>query len=375
MIVSILIGYYSFYDYDFNIPFQYNHTLMLQDLNSTLPIILIMFLGFFLGSKLQRSRNRTYDAAVIKSKLGVKIRFTNIILIRSDFMYIVLSISILLYFFYFPMVSSHVGSFRDLDDARIIGGKENLPLLFMILIFSLLSRYRFISLIICISACVCIGWFNGSRSALIPLLYPLILTLVSNKKYLLLPSLLIVIYFYVFIFLARSEMDKFNLLAFIDVIQSVPQEIYYIIIQTVGYLTAFSILHFVYCVKLMPGEFYVKDLIYSITPIPSSLIPIEVDTSLWRVDTFRPLGGVYEIYSVSPFAMFIFFVLLGFIFKGADEIKSRITSLFFLPLSFFILVFSFQYSLRGVQWFIYLYCFVLVLIYRKEKNVTLSNKF
>ncbi|MGY5818686.1 hypothetical protein [Vibrio cincinnatiensis] len=218
----------------------------------------------------------------------------------------------------------------------------------------------------CACLAVLVAWFNGSRAALILSFSMLLLALDKKKAVNIIFALLFFIWNYCFVFSSRGIFDKNSYEAFFMASIDAFSSSWELTSNTIGYITAFSIYHFATTITSNNDNFGVLDLIYSLTPIPSYLMPYKPDVSDWRLDVFRPLGGVYELFSVSPVSFLVFFFFLGFLFATADIVVLGKKKMLFLLLSLFIVVFLFQYNLRGVQWFLYAYAFLVIIL--KEKK-------
>ncbi|MFA0409015.1 hypothetical protein AB4505_12595, partial [Vibrio splendidus] len=146
------------------------------------------------------------------------------------------------------------------------------------------------------------AWFDGSRASLLPLL-GILFVLISNKNKLqFLMVLLIQIYIFLLAISSRSVdlLGKFSFEQYYYVNLIIFKNLIDIFKEVLSYMTAFSVMHFSFVIN--EGKYFsLKDLLYSTLPIPSFILNklITIDSNSWRVDLYRPLGGLGQLYSAN----------------------------------------------------------------------------
>ena len=122
----------------------------------------------------------------------------------------------------------------------------------------------------------------------------------------------------------------------------------------VNYFFAFSYLHFFYSLENYFGNFGWADMLYSVTPAPSRIMPYSVDPSEWRIDVYRPVGAQASVFQLSILPYIALHVAYGFLARRAKYIRSKSIIAFVSLLLVLSFAASFQYHLRAVQWFFWL---------------------
>ncbi|MFG6524506.1 hypothetical protein [Sulfitobacter sp. M23508] len=121
-----------------------------------------------------------------------------------------------------------------------------------------------------------------------------------------------------------------------------------------NYFFAFSYLHFFYALDNYFGNFGWADMLYSLAPAPSAIMPYSVDPSGWRIDVYRPVGAQASVFQLSILPYVVLHVAYGFIARRAKYIQSKSIVAFVSLLLVLSFAASFQYHLRSVQWFFWL---------------------
>lgn len=203
---------------------------------------------------------------------------------------------------------------------------------------------------------------DGTRSAIIPLII-LILWFAGHKQYTKLFFASITTAFTIGLvfygrFLARGN-DFQDLLFMIEFIVNN---------FSISYFSAYSWLHFLFAIEQFKGNFSLSDMWYSITPVPSSLLPYSPDTSLWRLDAYRPLGAQASLYLLGLIPWIFFNLVIGFVLGLATKIDNAVIRILVFGVIFLTFASSFQYNLRSVQWFLWFAIGAVVLV-RKNKFI------
>lgn len=347
------------------IPFGYEHLIEFNDLKYSLPIIWSLFI--FLSVKIYYSfkfkdnkrESRHIDFGPNKFKFGFSLfRVKKINLIS-----ILIQLLLIFYFLckiYFNYSSSSKG---DIIIFRVLVGKESLVLLFIQSLILFLSRgfVKFIVFWGALFVALLFAWIDGSRSSLLPLSLWM-LYLFSNKR-VVLSFIVLLIQFFIYFLTAKARYinDKLDINLFLDAIYSAIQTSFDGFFGLISYVFGYSILHFIYVSKTELGLFTFNDLLYSVIPLPSSLNPLTVDVTLWRVDRYRPMGALSEVFRVSPIFLYVHFFLLGILSSKLDRMGDIYLRAFSLPIFTLVCVMMFQYHLRAVMWFVILLLIMLVL--------------
>lgn len=210
--------------------------------------------------------------------------------------------------------------------------------------FSALSVF----LVVCNSALF--AFFNGSRAAVLPVAIIFMYFAISRRTapaaFLFCVTIAIFFASMAGRIVVSSYQFEWGSIASLGVLESA--------ISGLHYFTTFSAMHASYAVDFSRDVFGWRELIYSLTPIPSSVISPPSSSDLWRIDMYRPLGGQAEMWGISPVVNLLFAVSIGYWMCRADRIQDiRLVVLIksLLALSFCI---SFQYGLRTIQWFFWI---------------------
>ena len=357
---NTLAGYFisisAIYSDSLEIVFGYDELMDLSDLlQYSWPLIMGAFL-FTLSYKLSFNRQGIllYDQFAYHP---IKRKKTNKGII--DFICIYVQITLIMYVLTKLVInSSMIISHQSI--LRYLSGKENylLMLIQSIIIFYASAKIRPLVIVGALFISIIFAWFSGTREAIIPIAALLLYSLQANRKINVFLYIIVLLYIYSFVGISRANYEKFDLYIFVD---SLSLAFYALIETTFGFLNytfGYSVMHFSYVNMTGLGVFTTNDLIYSLTPIPSSFLP-EVDTSLWRVDVFRPMGAYSELYRVSPFSYFLFVIFLGGLAKYINNIPTKIVKLILLIIFSLLTIMLFQYGLRTNLWFIVLIIMVI----------------
>ena len=234
-----------------------------------------------------------------------------------------------------------------------------------------LQKRRMFTLAIIVNVLIAleVAWFEGSRASLIfPSVY--LFFGISNKKiFVSISSFLFVWWLLLLTMVARRINDK-SLISFLDTSASVLSQFVTgeLVLGSLSYIIHFSAVHLVYAYVYGTGVFRWNDFWYSITPIPSFMHWLEVDPSLWRVDRYRPMGGMAETLTLSLPLFFCFCAFFGVLVARISKVprnEFRFISFGILLISFMV---SFQYGLRQAQWLIFLTLIVVFVSRLKIHN-------
>jgi hypothetical protein len=239
---------------------------------------------------------------------------------------------------------------------------------FLLLLVTLLALINFekrrfykISFLFVILTAILYAVIDGSRAALLPFIFAIFFSLIRKNKKLFFYSSFFIICILVLIATGRVMSRQYSR----DLI-----DLYLLIEATsnlnLSYFFSFSYLHLFTVNNEFQSGFSFKDFLYSITPIPSSLIPYSPDTSNWRLDVYRPIGAQGSLLYQSLFLFNFFHLILGFIGERIKYIKGNIIASAVFILLALTFVVSFQYNLRSIQW--YLWFAIIILIFSKKIN-------
>lgn len=244
------------------------------------------------------------------------------------------------------------------SDGRFLGGKESyLVLLIQASIPLVLWKrpvLRWYSIFMCFSVGFLFSWIDSSRAGVLPLAGVLFASIATRHKILTAIATILAILFYVFSVSARVFQDRVSFDFFASYLSYFDEYFFDIVYGALSYLTSFSIMHFAYVVDSNSGTFGVGDLLYSLTPLPSVFWGVPFETELWRVDQFRPMGAIAEMFRVSWLIVVLFFFSMGFMAKRIDTATMPGVKLITLSIFVLIAITMYQYSLRTVQWYLYL---------------------
>ncbi|HDY8159462.1 TPA: hypothetical protein RQL00_004111 [Vibrio vulnificus] len=354
-----------------NIPFGYDDNLVVDDFLYMYPICISTL--FFIGGYI----------FVRDKSIGIHAKPNPVNFSKSAFSFgVIKKVNLYLLFFQvlmlFYWVSKIISNYDEIQNSniiifRVLVGKETLFLLFVQAMLPLAAKglfrptFSFFSLFVALS----FAWFDGSRAALIPLSLLMLTNLALNRK--LAFGLLLMLQFFIYFFIANSRYvdDKLNFNLLLNTISESILNVQDGFFGLIAYTFGYSILHFIATTKNELGNFTFSDLLYSIIPLPSSLIPINVNVELWRVDAFRPMGAVSELYRVSSFALYLFFFGLGGLVKKLDTMNIFLLKAITMPIFLMVTIFIFQYHLRAVMWFL----FLLVLLVFLDKHLIKKRNF
>jgi hypothetical protein len=345
------------------VPFGYDESITLVDFNYLLPIlvgVLIFNFAYILTfRKLQAVLNPKLDIKYgnLKWRFSFKIKKKHLILIV---------IQVLLLIYWSSKIFLNYTNQQNNDSVvifRVLVGKESFFLLFLQSVLPVVAYgiTRSYLLLTSLFVALLFAWFDGTRSALLPLSLVMLSSFNIRNKTKLFSITTLQIYIYIFSAHSRYINDKLNLDNLTNtIIDSFVQGVDGVF-GLLGYVFGYSLLHYIATTKNELGQFQLLDLVYSLTPLPSKLIPINIDTSLWRVDQYRPMGAIAELSRVSNLFTYIFFFILGGLAKRLDGMSNDYIKSLSLPVFFLICVSMFQYHLRALQWFIILqFSFILL---------------
>ncbi|EGQ7828673.1 hypothetical protein [Vibrio parahaemolyticus] len=356
-----------------NIPFGYDDNLVVGDFFYMYPICISTL--FFIGGYIF-VRDKSISIHVKSNPVSFSKSAFSFGVIKKVNLYL-LFVQILMLFYW---VSKIISNYDEIQNSniiifRVLVGKETFFLLFIQAMLPLAAKglfrsiFSFFSLFVALS----FAWFDGSRAALIPLSLLMLTNLALNRK--LTFSLLLMLQFFIYFFVANSRYvdDKLNFNLLLNTISESILNVQDGFFGLIAYTFGYSILHFIATTKNELGNFTSSDLLYSIIPLPSSLIPINVNVELWRVDAFRPMGAVSELYRVSSFALYFFFFGLGGLVKKLDTMNIFLLKAITMPIFSMVTIFIFQYHLRAVMWFLFLLMLLVFLDKYLIKKRKLNN--
>jgi len=365
-VISLLLAVLSLTTDAVNIAFDYNEYFTIDSFFPYAVLVAGLMLAFLHGYVSKKVRIN----AIVNHKKKIKIYSSN----ATILIFLALQLLIIIYYGH-KLYLAHSGAVNYLstDDARIVGGKESYILLLLQSIIPIVVWrvyfLRMASIFVCTAIGFIFSWIDASRAGLIPLSALPILYIINNNKSHTFVILVIESFFYILSVIGRTFQDRFSIDFAASIISLMLENFFELFMNSLSYLTAFSIMHSAYVIDNASGEFGLSDFIYSITPIPTFLWPIDFNTDLWRVDQFRPMGSVAEMFRVSPILAFLYFWLLGRLARNIDTIQNQGFRVLQICLFFLICVVSYQYSLRTVQWLIYLSILVNVIAKIKEQKI------
>lgn len=332
------------------VPFNYDQVISCTEFRASIwtlilqPIVLIV--GYKLSPRFTRHSRKSVNTPAIKLTDNMR-RFASFFILASATYFTVKILTTE------PVLINSI--------LRTLNGKESILLtlassgaIFALATYNRLSVFLY-ALALYISFLFC--WLDGSRTGLLPIAAVTLAKFGNRQIFGFVANVFVLGVLSALMFIARLNTDRsldFLLNSFGSLGAQV-ENIYFLF----SYLTAFSALHFL--VVIDSGfTFSRSDLIYSILPIPASIIGSSIDPASWRLDPYRPFGAIAELYLFAPAASYAFLGFLGVIGKAVDSTSTpsvmRLLQLFFLT----TLALSFQYHLRTVQWFVYLILILLM---------------
>jgi len=327
--------------------------------------LISIIVGYFIFKNLLRAKKSSSKEKVYRLEERVMLLALQYIIL----LYFIIS----LYFFQ----NSDAGFTPHLAP-RTLSTKSSQVLVMMATIISIIiSNYKGINIlskfnIMCIV--VIFSWIEGSRTALIPLIVYTIYSMYNKKLLNVLTCFVLIIFVYNLSISGRVAFDK-GMWSFIDTLLNVAESSVLLNFEY-SYIFQFSYLHFMYTIDYADPVFSVSDLLFSIIPIPSSMHFIDADPDQWRIDIYRPFGGMAEIFTVGYFYYVMYNLIIGGIAGIIDKDDNKIFKTIAMGIIIFAFVSSFQYGMRTVQWFIYGGVIVIVfykathmLIYRRGRGM------
>lgn len=211
------------------------------------------------------------------------------------------------------------------------------------------------------------AWLDGTRGAILPFLVYTYYYASQRKWGLALSMALIGAFLFILSVSSRWIGDK----SIDSLLVVVGESVSSLSSIRFSYLFQFSYLHLMYVIDQAPYQFDLNDLLFSIIPLPSSFHFFSADPDLWRVDLYRPMGAMGELFIFSPIVFIIFNVAYGILVYKADRLSNLYVRLLTTCLILISFATSFQYHLRTVQWSIYL---SMILIYSCRSTGKLQNQ-
>lgn len=363
MLISIAFSYVAV-NYDIIVtPFSYNTKVSIEQLNEVV-FLLIFCLVFYCFGYVSFYRNHS---SVLEKSIKVKKKRIGLIVNRRWFYALFYLFSLFLFFLLIVIDKYNDGVVYVTINDRFFESKiSQFSLLSVVFVLIYSSRnIGFFHIIITILISFFFAWFDSSRSAVIPISGLLIGFLIQRKYGKCAFSFLLLCFVYFFALESRQLYYKFDIDSFFNLFEVILKDISHVFLTQIGYVTSFSVLHFVYVNNIDKGVYEIADLIYSLSPLPASFMPfIQVDTDNWRIDSFRVIGGMGEVYRVSPFLLPVFYFFLGMLAKRISISKSVFISYFCALILFMSIIVFFQYSLRATHWF---WILILMLLYFEKK--------
>jgi len=352
------------------VPFGYDESIKLEDFHYLMPILFGVLL-FNLAYKLSYSKSGIPLPIQPAPKYGRLAGLCSLKIKKKHLALIVIQLMLLIYWWVKILLNYSIQQNNDsIVIFRVLVGKESFFLLFLQSLLPILAFgvTRSFLLVTSLFVAFLFAWFDGSRSSLLPLSLVMLSTLYLGKKAKFVSIISVQMYIYVFAAHSRYINGKLSL----DNLTTNVMDSFYQVSDGVaglfGYIFGYSLLHYIATIKSGLGQFQFLDLIYSIIPLPSWLIPITIDTSLWRVDRYRPMGALAELSRVSDVFTYTLFIILGWLAKSLDRISNYTVKSLSLPIFFLICVTMFQYHLRALQWFLILQV-ILIFLDKKLKKV------
>lgn len=252
---------------------------------------------------------------------------------------------------------------------RVLEGKGSQFFLIAITFLALTNyqrgRFSILSISLPVTAAALYALIDGSRSAILPSALITIYALNQRQWKLMWAVLLSTIPILMLTSIGRTlSREVVWSLEALEVV-TLPE-------LNLSYFLGFSYLHVFYGLENYAGKFNWADFFYSITPLPSKLIPFSPTTQLWRIDVYRPLGAQTATLLLSVVSFAGLNIVVGFLAAKVKTIKSfpiRALAIILITLGFAA---SFQYHLRTVQWFFWLAA-VLVLLNRGARLPNLAK--
>lgn len=353
--MGYLVSISAIYSDSFGIVFSYDEIIDLPNLlNYSQPLLIGTFVFFISYNVLFRKRefesvSKTQNTIIIKRKSGI-----------IDFFCIYIQIAIVM-FVLAKLAANSTMEVSHTGIIRYLSGKENYLLMIIqsALIFLSSRNIRIVVIFSSFFISIIFAWFSGTREAIIPIASLVLDSVLKNKKTNALIYISMLLFLYSFVHVSRSTYVKFDFLVFFDSLSYALTILGDSVLSFLSYTFGYSVLHFTYVNMSETGLFTLSDLIYSLTPLPSYFLP-PVDTSLWRVDVYRPMGAYSELYRVSPFAFFLFLFFLGGLAKSINNVRQRFVKIVLLVIFSLLTIMLFQYGLRTNLWFIVFIISILI---------------
>lgn len=367
LILCLIFGYISVAFGFFDVPFSLDNELAPADFFYSYPIVIglasFFISGYFFPKQMVQKNISTSSVISV-----TEFRPSYPTIYKANLIALLLQTLLFMYFIGKVLINYETISNSEVIIFRVLVGKESFFLLALQGVIPLLSRgiWKPLFYLCAMTTALAFAWLDGSRSSLIPLGL-LVIYGVTEKKYRI--SLFLVlfqIFLYFFLSESRSIDDKANIDLFFEAFFGSFLGMGDALLALVSYTFIYSMLHFIITFKNELGVFVASDLFYSVLPVPSALIPVEVDPSNWRVDKYRPMGALAELVRVSHIFLTFWFFFLGCVARNIDRIKTNMVKSLASAVFFIILLSMFQYHLRGVMWLVF-FCILLVFLERKSK--------
>lgn len=194
------------------------------------------------------------------------------------------------------------------------------------------------------------GYFDTSRTALVPGAILLLYAFTNRRRALSVLGLTLISIGLLLSFGLRADVDQAGKSIELLMSSISSSQINYFR----SYVFEFSYLHFLYTMAQSPLMFDAKDLVYSITPLPSAILPPSSDPDTWRLDKYRPYGAMAETLNVGYTFFLLFNFLFGFLATAITFSRSTLLRLGGTALVVFGYMASYQYGLRTIQWFLWI---------------------
>jgi hypothetical protein len=222
------------------------------------------------------------------------------------------------------------------------------------LLFVLKGKSFYIYLVILIAAFFAL--MDGSRVSIIPAAVFLLISIyLKNLRYIALGILLNAILAFLY-GIGRDAARQFKWNIDLGVFD------YELYLDLFSYIFAFSIYHLA-DVNLQLKNLHISPsvFLYSITPLPSYFFD-NVDLAQIRLDVYRPIGAIGEMYIFGYWTYLLFSFSIGFSLGIFNlRIRGFVKVALYIVVSFLYLM-SFQYGLRTIQWFFWpIFIFVFYL--------------
>lgn len=357
-----------------NVAFGYAEVFTCDEIIQNYYILFIqifsIIVGYFISNKLIKTR--IYKSPRIKNKSVI---YSILLIVQY----------VILLYFVFSLITAQHNNLNHTPHLapRALSTKSSQALVMISTMISIIiSGYKGINFLSKINIAIVIiifSWIDGSRTSLIPLIVYSIYYIYNKNVWSTIVCFVSIIIVYNLSVVGRVSFDKdiFSLMeSFLSVIKmSIFLDFEY------SYIFQFSYLHFMYTISYVDINFYISDFIYSIVPLPSNMHFIDAHPELWRVDAYRPYGGMAEIFYLGYFYFILYNFLIGGISGVIDKEENSIFKTIAIGIIVFAFVASFQYGTRTIQWFVYAGIAIIIiyrrfcyLYYMNRQNILMNNR-